>query len=443
MGSFPVLVAIIGSLILLNGLFACMEMALVSVPRARLKRFQKENLPGATTALALQKDIDRFFATVQTGVTFVTTLTSAIGGASAQDLFAPVLEGIGFSPESAVGHAIAIFCVSITISYVTLVIGELVPKSLARRYPGRISVKFARPFKVFAAWMLPVVSLLTVSTRAVLGVMGIKDRAAPSLTSEELRLMASELVESRQMPTRIYDMLVRVTRFSQIRVEDVMIPRSKIVAVHVDSRHDPQMRQKILKVYRRHPYTYFPVMDKNGENVFGLTNVKDLLLYDDPVPAAKMLRPAFFAIRGQTLDQILAAMQKNDEQMWVVVDEHGTVDGIITLEDVLEELTGATESGIPARLEVDARGRERRGFVVDGLTTLHELKEHYSIHLPKSLYYSTLAGFIFDRMGKIPSPGEHVDFDMWRFEVAEMERNRVKEVRVTPLKTSPGDSKDI
>jgi len=437
MGPLPVLMAIIFFLILLNGLFACMEIALVSVPRARLKRFQKEDLPGAATAMALQKDIDRFFATVQVGVTFIGTLTSAIGGASAHELLYPFLQKMGISPHSAVGQILPILIVTVTISYVSLVLGELVPKSLARKYPGRISLKFAGPFKVFASWMLPAVSLLTVSTRGVLRLMGIKERQAPALTPEELRLMASELVESRQMPTRIYDMLVRVTRFSQIRVEDVMIPRTKIVAVLVDSSQDPKMKEKILSTYRKHPYTYFPVMDKRGENIFGLVNVKDLLLHKEPAPVSAMLRPAFFAVRGQTLDQILAAMQKNDEQMWVVVDEHGTIDGIITLEDVLEELTGEIESGIPARLELGAYPAGPRGFVVDGLITLHELKEHHSISLPQSLYYSTLAGFILDKLGKIPSAGEHVDFDNWRFEVAEMERNRIKEVRVAPLRTAP------
>lgn len=437
MGSWPVLVATIFFLILLNGLFACMEIALVSVPRARLKRFQKENLPGASTAIALQKDIDRFFATVQVGVTFIGSLTSAIGGASAHELFAPALERMGISPHSTVGHVLPILGVTVTICYISLVVGELVPKSLARRYPGRISLKFAGPFKVFASWMLPAVSLLTVSTRSVLRLMGIKAAQAPTLTPEELRLMASELVESRQMPTRIYDMLVRVTRFSQVRVEDVMIPRTKIVAVRVDSSQDPGMKEKILSVFQQHPYTYYPVMDKRGENIFGLVNVKDLLLHRDPAPVSAMLRPAFFAVRGQTLDQILAAMQKNDEQMWVVVDEHGTIDGIITLEDVLEELTGEIESGVPARLELGAHAVERRMFMVDGLITLHELKEHYSISLPQSLYYSTLAGFMLDKLGKIPSAGEYVDFDNWRFEVVAMERNRIKEVRVVPLKTAP------
>ncbi len=437
MGSWPVLVATIFFLILLNGLFACMEIALVSVPRARLKRFQKENLPGASTAIALQKDIDRFFATVQVGVTFIGSLTSAIGGASAHELFAPALEKMGISPYSTVGHVLPILGVTVTISYISLVVGELVPKSLARRYPGRISLKFAGPFKVFASWMLPAVYLLTASTRSVLRLMGFKEAQAPTLTPEELRLMASELVESRQMPTRIYDMLVRVTRFSQVRVEDVMIPRTKIVAVRIDSSQDPRMKEKILSVFQQHPYTYYPVMDKRGENIFGLVNVKDLLLHKEPAPVSAMLRPAFFAVRGQTLDQILAAMQKNDEQMWVVVDEHGTIDGIITLEDVLEELTGEIESGVPARLELGAHAVEPRTFMVDGLITLHELKEHYSISLPQSLYYSTLAGFMLDKLGKIPSAGEYVDFDNWRFEVVAMERNRIKEVRVVPLKTAP------
>jgi putative hemolysin len=439
MGPLFILAGIVLALIFLNGLFACMEIAVVSVPRTRLKRFQKEKRPGAATAIALQKEIDRFFATVQIGVTFVATLSSALAGASAHEIFTPVLEKLGVSADSATGHALSILAISVTLSYVTLVIGELVPKSLARRYPGRISLMFARPFKIFADSMLPVVWVLTKSTTGVLKLLRIKETATPPLTPEELRMMASELLESRQIPQRIYEMLVRVTRFAQIRVEDVMIPRTKMIVVHTDSKNDPNLRDKILRTFRRNPYTYFPVMDRRGENVLGVVNVKDLLLRDKQYAPSELLRPAFFAVRGQTLDRILSAMQTHDEPMWVVVDEHGNIDGIITLEDVLEELTGEMESITPLEMTsqtVQSPPEEEFQFVADGLITLHELKEQYSVSLPQSLYYSTLAGFMLDKLGKIPSPGDYVEFENRRFEVLAMEENRIKEVQVMPLKTS-------
>ena len=440
MGSLAVLVCVIGLLILLNGLFACLEIALVSVPRARLKRFENEKLPGASTAIFLQRNIDDFFAAVQIGITFIATLSSAIAGAFSGELFAPLIEAIGVSPTSAWGQLLALLGVTVTISYLSLVFGELVPKSLARRYPGRISLILARPFRIFSAIARPAVRILTASTRVVLRLIRIQPSSKGAiLTPEEFRMMASELVESRQMPARVYDMLVRVTRLSQIRVEDVMIPRHRIVAVKVNSRHDPNIRNETLKTYRKHPYTNFPVTDQKGENVLGLVNVKDLLLHEEAQKVSALLRQPTFTARGQSLDRVLATMQKNDVQLSVVVDEHGIIDGIITLEDVLEELIGEIESEVPRRLGYASLPDLERGFAVDGLITLHELKELHSIALPQSLYYSTLAGFVLDKMGRIPSAGDYVDHDEWRFQVVEMEGNRVKELRIDPLKTAPLD----
>ncbi len=440
MASLPILVCVIGLLILVNSLFACIEIALVSVPRSRLKRFQNEKKPGASTAIFLQKNIDDFFATVQIGVTFVGTLSSVIAGAFAGDLFSPLISAAGVAPSSSFGKVLALLGATISISYISLVVGELVPKSLARRYPGRISLILARPFRVFAAIMRPVVRVLTASTRAVLKLIKIGPSSkAAAMTPEELRMMASELVESRQMPARIYDMLVRVTRLSQTRVEDVMIPRHRIAAVKVDSRHDLNIRNKILKTYKKYPYTNLPVIDRKGENVLGLVNVKDLLLHEEAKTASALLRPATFTARGQPLDRVLAAMQQNKVQLSVVVDEHGIVDGIITLEDILEELIGEIESDVPPRLGYATLPDYARGLVVDGLMTLHELKELHSIVLPQSLYYSTLAGFVLDKMGRIPSAGDYVDYNDWRFQVVEMEGNRIKALRIDPLKTEPLD----
>lgn len=440
MASLPLLVCVIGLLILLNSLFACLEIALVSVPRARLKRFENEKLPGASTAIFLQRNIDDFFAAVQIGLTFVATLSSAIGGAFSKELFSPVIAAIGVSPTSTWGKVLALLGVTVTISYLTLVFGELVPKSLARRYPGKISLILARPFRFFSAIMRPAVRLLTGSTRIVLKLMTIQlTSTGVGLTPEEFRMMASELVESRQMPARVYDMLVRITRISQIRVEDVMIPRHRIVAVRVESRNDPDIRNQILKTYRKHPYTNFPVIDRQGENVLGIVNVKDLLLQEEAQQPSTLLRQATFTARGQSLDRVLAAMQKNDVQLSVVVDEHGIVDGVITLEDILEELIGELNREVPRRLGYAPFPDSERGVVVDGLITLHELRELHSIALPQSLYYSTLAGFVLDKMGRIPSAGDYVDYDEWRFQVVEMEGNRIKELRIIPLKTTPVD----
>ena len=409
MSSVPLVLAIIVFLILVNGFFACMEIALVTVSNARLRRMQQENKPGATAALFLQKHIDEFFATVQIGITVVGTLSAAIGGDSAVELFTPLLEYAGISPTSHGGRILSLFGITICIAYVSLVLGELVPKSLARRYPGTISTSLAAFFKAFARVAGPAVRILSASTRAVLKLLRIPEsRKGGILTTEEFRVMASELLESGQIPEHVHDIIVQASRLAKTHVEDIMVPRHRIVRVEIDSPIDPNMKEKILATYKNHPFTRFPVTDPRGEQVFGIVNVKDLLFEDRVGP--RLLRPTAFAARGVTLDRLLPAMQKHQTQMSVVVDEHGTIDGLITLEDILEEFVGDIESDRTLRVASPPEGKDRKEPFVEGTISLHELSEDFSIALPRSSDYSTLAGFLLKKAGKIPSVGDYVDY---------------------------------
>lgn len=436
MWSLPSLVGVIGLLVLINGLFAAMEIALVSVPRARLKRFKKEKRPGASTAISLQKNIDDFFATVQIGVTFVATLSSAIGGAAAVGVFSPIIEAMGISSSSVLGHAVAILFVTVAISYVSLIMGELVPKSVARRHPGEVSLTLAPFFSAFSTWMRPAVKLLTASTRVVLKVLGVSpSQKATVLTPEEFRMMATELVETRQIPVRVFELLVRVTRLAKIRVEDVMIPRHRISYIRINTSVEEDLEQETFKMIGDQPFTNFPVLDGKGENVLGILNLKDFLRNRDRPYTSDLLRPAVFTARGQSLDRVLTMMQKKRTHLSVVVDEHGIIDGIITLRDILEELVGEIDAPPTFRSRVDPW----LGLEIDGQTTLHELEEFYALSLPRSLHYSTVAGFVMDRLGKMPAAGDRVDYDEWRFEVLDMEGTRVKGIRISPVRNRGND----
>ncbi|MEW6138710.1 MAG: hemolysin family protein [Thermodesulfobacteriota bacterium] len=420
-------------LILLNGVFACMEIALVSVSKARLRRLEQENHPGAKAALFLHNNMDNFFATVQIGITFVATLSAAIGGDSSVELFTPLLEALGIDPSSSVGRVVALMGVTICISYVSLVIGELVPKSLARRYPGRISTFLAGFFKSFSMLMAPVIKILSGSTSLILKILMIPEtKEAANVTAEEFRIMASELVDNRQISQQVHDILVRASRLAQTRVQDVMVPRPKILSVKVESEDDPEIRSKTLAMYRKHPFTNFPVTDMQGENVLGVINVKDLLLEDRP--SKMLIRPVTFSSPGLTLDRLLATMQRNHTQISVVVDEYGIIDGLITIEDILEEFVGEIVSDVSRRTLpiAPSTGREPEP-VVEGTISLHELRESVSICLPPSTDYSTLAGFLMQSLGRIPTPGDSVDYEGWRFEVTEMDGNRIRKVRVIAL----------
>ena len=430
MSSLPLALTVIVFLILVNGFFACMEIALVTVSKARLRRMEQENKPGAAAALFLQSHIDEFFATVQIGITLVGTLSAAIGGDSAVELFAPMLEYAGVPPYSTGGRVLSVVGITVCIAYVSLVFGELVPKSLARRYPGTISTSLGAFFKAFSKVASPAVTILSASTRGVLKVMRIPEsRKAGILTTEEFRVMASELLETGQIPEAVHDIIVQASRLTKTRVEDIMVPRHRIVRVVIEYPDDPNIKEKILETYKKQPFTNYPVTDPRGEQIFGVVNIKDLLLEERV--GARLLRPAAFAARGVTLDRLLPTMQKHQTQMSVVVDEHGTIDGLVTLEDILEEFVGEIESdrAIRASSLLD-RAKTRGEPFVDGTISLHELKEFFSIALPQSTDYSTLAGFLLREAGKIPAVGDYVDYRQWRFEVVEMKGNRVKTVRI-------------
>lgn len=290
--------------------------------------------------------------------------------------------------------------------------------------------------------MTPAVKVLSGSTWIILKALRIPEsRKTMSLTVEEFRMMASELSETGEIPESVHDIVVRASRLSQIRVEDVMVPRPRIVRVEVESVADPTIREKTLEIYKKHPFTNFPVTSHEGEHVLGVVNVKDLLLAERL--HAGLLRPVSFCVRGITLDRLLATMQTNHTQMSVVVDEHGVVDGIITLEDILEEFLGEIESDVPffttPPVQFAYRGPEP---VVEGTISLHELSELFSVSLPRSASYSTLAGFLLDKMGRIPNVGDSVEYEQWRFEVVGMAGNRIRKVRITTLGIS-ADSSDL
>jgi len=433
MSSITLILFGIGFLILLNGLFASMEIALVSVSKARLRRLEAEKKPGAKAALFLQSNMDKFFATVQVGITFIATLSAAIGGESSVELFAPLLEGAGIDPSSSVGRVTALAGVTIGISYVSLVVGELVPKSLGRRYPGKISTLLAGFFKSFSIVVAPAIKILSGSTSLILRILRVPEsKKAANITTEEFRIMARELVETRQISERVYDMLVHVSRLAQTRVQDVMVPRPRIVSVEVESPYDPDIRDKTLAAYRKYPFTFFPVTDVKGENVFGVINVKDLLSEDRP--SKRLLRPVTFSSRGLTLDRLLATMQHNRTQMSIVVDEYGMIDGIITIEDILEEFVGDIVSNVAQRaLPIVSPDGDEQEREIEGTISLHELRESMSIYLPPSTDYSTLAGFLMQRLERIPAVGDSVDYEGRRFEVTEMDENRIKTVRIVGL----------
>ncbi len=441
MSSVTLILVIVILLILLNGFFACMEIALVSVSKARLKRLEKEKRPGATAALFLQRHIDDFFATVQIGITFIGTLSAAIGGDSSVKLFRPLLEIAGISPESPSGRILALVGVAICISYFSLVVGELVPKSLARRYPGAVSTRLAGFFKAFSKFMTPAVRVLSGSTSVVLKILRVPESQKPaSLTTEEFRMMAAELVENHQMTERVHEIVVRASRLAQIRVEDAMVPRNQIVGVQAQSPDDPNIRERALTIYREYPLSYLPVTDLEGEDFYGVLNVKDLLL--DP-NRKHLLHPVAFCPRGLTLDRLLAMMQLNNTKMTLVVDEHGVVDGIITLEDILEEFVGEIEgtAQFPS-LQAVSPLQGSTEITVEGTISLHELKETLSISLPSSHYYSTLAGFLLEKMEKIPAVGDSIEFKRWRFEITDSTASHIKKVRIIALndRDEPSDA---
>jgi putative hemolysin len=417
--------ALIGVLILLNGFFAGAEIAVVSARTARLRGLAEDGNARAAAALRLKEDPDRFLATVQIGVTMVGTLASAVGGVAAIERLEPAIAALPWPWARTAAEPVAVAIVVLAVAYLSLVVGELVPKSLAVRHAETIALWVAPVIEWTSRLARPAVSFLTASSRLLLGLLGQKGTdPVPFHSLEDLKAIAEEA--GRQGVVR-EGLVAGAVEFHERDVREVMTPRPRLAALRAEAT-----LEEAVRLIRETGHSRYPVFEGQLDNVIGFVyarDVYDAALAGARAPLPSLVRPALSVPAGKTATALLEQMRAQGGHMALVVDEHGSLEGLVTLEDLVEVIVGEIhdEHRVPMPLVKDLGGGS---LEVDGSVPIHELETDHGLSLPESPSYVTLAGLVLERLGHIPAPGQSVDVRPYRLTVLTLEGRRVARVRV-------------
>jgi putative hemolysin len=427
-------IIIILILVLLNGAFSMTEMAVVSARKVRLQQRAEDGDVNARTALALIDAPNRFFSTVQIGITLIGTLAGAYGGASVAILLQERLAQVDIPLVQRNAPVIALIVVVLVITYLTLVLGELVPKRLALANPERISAFIARPMTFLSTLAMPVVALLSYSTDLVLRMLRVKQSSDPAVTPEEITVMMEQGEQTGVFEQTETDIVEAVFRLGDLRVGALMTPRTEMDWLDVNDSFSENLRFVLES-----PHTFFPVAEGSLDEVLGILRSKDLLarvadgvevsLYD-------VLLPAQFVPETMPAFQVLELLRGANGNLALVMDEFGGMLGIVTLFDVMEAMVGAiSERGEP--VVPDAVQREDGSWLVEGMMRIDTFKDLLDLdQLPGEdrAGYQTVGGFIMAQIGSVPEAGQHFVVSDMRFEVLDMDGMRVDKILVSPVK---------
>jgi putative hemolysin len=427
-------VAVVGLLILVNGFFAATEIALVSARRSRIQQLSDAGDARAQRVLGLQGDPDRFLATVQVGVTFVGTLASAVGGATAVRAVSPLLQDVPLVGRVAEPAALAI--VVVAIASATLVLGELVPKSLALRHAVALALWASGPLDRMARAGAPLVRLLTTCTRFMLRLLGQKDIGERTFISEEeVKLMVQQGRAQGVFDQTEQELIHSVFEFTEASVKDVMIPRPRIQAIDIDTPVE-----EVLAFIVETGKSRYPIYRNSLDEVMGILYDKDLfrlLAEKKPITFAQVVRPAFFTPETTRVSHLLKAMQRRRMPMALVVDEYGGVEGLVTIEDLIEEIVGEIEDETDREDQAVRRLRDG-SYIVDASISIHDLADQHHLVFPESSEYETLAGFVITQLQRMPRGGEIVNYEGWRLTIVDMDGRRIARVKIEPRPQDQG-----
>jgi putative hemolysin len=415
--------AIVAALILLNGLLALAELAIVSSRRARLQALVDRQVIGSRRALALATDPGRFLSTVQIGITLVGVLSGAFSGATLGLHLADWFVDLGL--RSSVAEALGVGLVVAVITYFSLVIGELVPKQIALRDPEKIAVRVAPAMTALATSASPIVSFLDVSGRAVLSALGYRARPEHRVTDEEIRSLMAEAETAGVIEPGERAMIARVMRLGDLPVRAIMTPRREVDMIDLTADPDDIRRTIVESVHSR-----LPAHAGTLEEMLGVVQAKDLLdayLRGERPDIRAQLRPAPNVPDTADALDVLDVIKRSPVHIALVHDEYGQFEGVVTNADILEAIAGAfrTDEG---PVEPDALRREDGSWLISGSMPADEMADRLSIVLPADRSYHTAAGFVLMQLGHLPATGESIDSQGWRFEVVDLDGRRIDKI---------------
>jgi putative hemolysin len=431
MDSFWIEVVLVVVAIVVNGFFSGSEIALVSARIARLAELRRAGIRGAATALELKESPESFLATIQIAITLVGALASAVGGAAAIERLTPALARLPFPGLAAWAEPVALGLVILAITYLSLVLGELTPKAIALRNPEHLSCIVAPLISGLnraGGWL---VTLLTASTNVVLGLLGQgRAQQSPFISEEEVKYLVRE-GRAKGVFEKVEEELVHnAFEFADTTVREIMVPRMSILGLDIQTPAD-QLLARLAEI----GHSRIPVYRDSIEHVVGVVTIRDVfrvVARGEAVVLPNVIHPPQFIPEAARISTALREFQRTRQYLALVVDEYGAIVGLVSLEDVLEEIVGEIrEEGEAVRSFVT--GLPDRSFIVDGDAPIREVRRLAGIPLPDSADYTTAAGFAMDLFGEIPRAGASIVHGAHRWTVVEVDGPRVIRLRVEEL----------
>lgn len=418
-------------LIILNGFFSCSEIAIIAVRRSRIKQLLEQGDRRAGFVHQLQEDMERFLATIQIGVTVVSSLAAAVGGVFAVETLKPVIQQIPNEAVQRASEVLAVGSIVLVISYLSLIIGELVPKSLALKYSEPIALRVAHPIVWMSRMASVFIKILTVSSRFLLRFFkGPSSHEKTFVSEEEIKILVREGREKGIFDQTEQDLIHSVFEFTDISVKEVMVARPKMHAVQIDTPPD-----ELLQYISTHKFSRYPVFRKGINEIVGVLYYKDLmsqLVKKETIVLQDLIRPVFFVPETMKVSHLLKELQRRRIQMAIVVNEYGSVEGLVTMEDLVEEIVGEIQDEVE-RGERPVERLKDGSMVVDASLSIRDLKDDYGLSLPESSEYETLGGFFLSQIQSIPRGGEIIQYGKHKFTIVDMAERRIAKVKVEKI----------
>ncbi len=428
-------ILIILGLILVNGLFAMSEIAVVSSKRIRLQKLAENGSRGAQAALELSDSPSRFLSTIQVGITLIGIFNGAFGEASLVAQLSPKVEGLPVIGNFAREIALGIVVVGITFS--SLILGELLPKRIAMQYPETVASLIAAPMQWLSRAMGPFVKILTITTEALMRLLGLHQAKSNAVTEEEITGMLQEGTKAGLFEKTEHDIVSRALRLDDQRLAALMTPRMDIDFIDIEE----SLEHNLAKIAAS-PYSRFPVCKGDLSNVIGIVhgghlfdhaiNEKSLMKVD----IAAAVKPPLYIPVALSAMQLLEAFKKNRAELALVINEYGEIEGIVTLSDVLGALVGDVVA-VDNQEDADCIQREDGSWLIDGGISFDRFREvlETDVKFPEEAAgsYHTLAGFVLTHFGYIPRASEYFEWEGFRIEVVDMDKNRIDRLLVSEI----------
>ncbi|UYZ63147.1 hemolysin family protein [Hymenobacter weizhouensis] len=418
-------------LVLANGFFVAAEFAIVKVRLSQMELRAQEGNWFAKLTLRLLHKLDAYLSATQLGITIASLLLGWIGEGVVVDIVLAIVHGLGYEMTNAAAHSLAVPISFGLITFMHIVFGELVPKSLAIQRAEMTSMVVAVPLQAFYFLTFPVIWVMNKISNAVLRLMGVQPASEHEVhTTEELRLLLDQSKQGGELQDSEHELIENVFQFNDRMVKQIMVPRTKIVAIDVSTPQDA-----LLETVYNEGYSRIPVYEGNIDNIVGVLYVKDLLQIirrQEPIVLSKIMRPAYFVPETKKINRLLRQFQRKHMHMAIVSDEFGGVSGIVTIEDIMEELVGEIQDEYDNEVPVVEKVSDNE-YRVNTATPIPDANEYLPYPLPEGDDYETVGGLLNVIYGNIPEVGDVAVLDNYEFRVLKRSRRAVElvQLRVT------------